>query len=345
MNTTPAPSHPIRELKAAGSPTHLKFTCWIADNQTRETTTQKNYTQLVIADAEIRETLKIWDNFLCAGLAKNLKSGQVVELEGTFSYGQYGLETDKQLAIHELPESESAAWIADNLKNPDAEEAFKKAEALIEFVTCPILKETGRIFLREYKDQILRSGGARFYHHARRGGLVEHFAKMMETGGTLARQYKANVDLVMVGALMHDSGKIHENQYEAEGLTMPFNPEGELLSHIPLGMMITEKCLEKAKEVLGTVSLERFQATRIHLLHLVASHHGTNEWGSPITPKTPEALILHTIDNLDAKMEFYRDAATNGKVVGETQGVRLFEKRFPFPGCTANSLAPHEQQA
>lgn len=334
--------HPIKLLKETGGTKRFLLRCWIADNQIKPTKTEKTYTQLVLADKEIRESLKIWDNYGCAALAKTLENGNVVDVEGNFSHGQYGLEADNSLSITLVPKEEAKEWFQNALNNEKAVIALKQAQFYVLSVENPLLKEIGEITLSQYGNDYLQSGGARFFHHSRRGGLIEHSAKMMESAWTLAPIYKLNRDLVVIGALVHDIGKIFENRYEDEELTMPFNPEGELLSHIPKGILIVEEIIKEAKSNLiergVELSNEQYNKTRIHLLHLISSHHGTYEFGSPVTPKTKEALLLHTVDNLDAKIEFFNEALENAKVVATVNGVTLHEKSFPFPGCIAQSL-------
>lgn len=116
---------------------------------------------------------------------------------------------------------------------------------------------------------------------------------------------------------------------------MPFTELGELLGHIPVGMEFVNSLwnrLLRAPENAGWASLTPSNdSVRLHLLHLVASHHGAMEFGSPVVPKTPEAWVLHYVDNLDAKMEMMAHSYVNPKAP------TIFERVWPLPG---NSVTP-----
>ncbi len=137
-------------------------------------------------------------------------------------------------------------------------------------------------------------------HHAYRGGFLEHITKMAEVGRFLARAYGADEDLVLAGVLLHDIGKLQELAYE--GGAGSYTREGNLVGHISLGlMMVREACS----------SISGFpNELRAQIEHLIASHHGVREYGSPVEPKTIEAFILASVDELDAKLNQVRKAIT-----------------------------------
>jgi 3'-5' exoribonuclease len=135
-------------------------------------------------------------------------------------------------------------------------------------------------------------------HHAYRGGFLEHIVKMAEVGRPIARAYRADEDLVIAGVVLHDMGKLQELAYE--GGAGSYTRDGNLVGHIALGLMMVR---ETANGISGfPVEL------RSQIEHLVASHHGTREYGSPVEPKTIEAFILASVDELDAKLNQVRRA-------------------------------------
>jgi 3'-5' exoribonuclease len=135
-------------------------------------------------------------------------------------------------------------------------------------------------------------------HHAYRGGFLEHITKMAETGRFLARAYGANEDLVLAGVVLHDIGKLQELAYE--GGAGSYTRDGNLVGHIALGlMMVREAC-----HGISGFPIE----LRSQIEHLIASHHGVREYGSPVEPKTIEAFIVASIDELDAKLNQVRKA-------------------------------------
>ncbi len=135
-------------------------------------------------------------------------------------------------------------------------------------------------------------------HHAYRGGFLEHITKMADVGRFLARAYGANEDLVLAGVVLHDIGKLQELAYE--GGAGSYTRDGNLIGHIALGMMM----VREACNGISGFPIE----LRSQLEHLVASHHGIREHGSPVEPKTIEAFIVASIDELDAKLNQVRKA-------------------------------------
>ena len=139
---------------------------------------------------------------------------------------------------------------------------------------------------------------ARAVHHAYRGGLLEHVLSMAQAGRTLAVHYGANPDLVVAGAILHDIGKLQELDYQAT--TTTYSRDGNLVGHITLGAVIVHQACS---------AIAGFPETlRSELLHLVASHHGRRELGSPVEPLSLEAFILAAVDELDARVNQIRHA-------------------------------------
>jgi 3'-5' exoribonuclease len=135
-------------------------------------------------------------------------------------------------------------------------------------------------------------------HHAYRGGFLEHVTKMAEVGRFVARAYGANEDLVLAGVVLHDIGKLQELAYE--GGSGSYTRDGNLVGHIALGLMMVR---EQINGMPGFPIELRGQ-----IEHLIASHHGVREHGSPVEPKTIEAFILASIDELDARLNQVKKA-------------------------------------
>jgi len=134
-------------------------------------------------------------------------------------------------------------------------------------------------------------------HHAYVGGLLEHTVTMMEIADRLIPFYPGvDRDLLLLGVFLHDAGKIRELTY---GRAFGYSDEGQLIGHITIGLeMLTEQAA-KVAELTG----ESFpRELLVRLKHMVLSHHGTLEYGSPRVPMTPEAMLLHSIDMMDTRM-------------------------------------------
>lgn len=139
---------------------------------------------------------------------------------------------------------------------------------------------------------------AQVIHHAYRGGFLEHITKMAEVGRLVSNAYGADWDLVLAGVVLHDIGKLQELAYE--GGAGSYTRDGNLVGHIALGIVM-------AREAINGISGFP-DDLRAQIEHLIASHHGVREHGSPVEPKTIEAFILASIDELDAKLNQVRKA-------------------------------------
>jgi 3'-5' exoribonuclease len=130
-------------------------------------------------------------------------------------------------------------------------------------------------------------------HHAKLGGLLMHVYEVTNIAKQTARTMKANVDLAVTGALLHDIGKVESYEIGPGGFT--FTPCGLLLGHVVLGTLMLERRVAAAG---GSVCSDA-QLTELH--HMILSHHGALEFGSPVTPMTTEAEIVHWADEASAK--------------------------------------------
>ncbi len=138
-------------------------------------------------------------------------------------------------------------------------------------------------------------------HHAYHGGLLEHVLSLMEIAALVGPRYPGlDVDLLLLGAFIHDIGKIRELTYSPD---LGYSTEGQLLGHLVLGVSILDEAIENTEKQTG----EKFpEELANHLRHLIVSHHGSLEFGSPKVPMSIEAIALHYLDNLDAKLHSVR---------------------------------------
>jgi len=135
-------------------------------------------------------------------------------------------------------------------------------------------------------------------HHAFIGGLAEHTLSVCLLADKIAEHYSSiNRDVLLIGALVHDIGKVKELSYE---LTIDYTTAGRLIGHLVIGVQIVRDAAAKIPE-LDAETLDR-------ILHIVVSHHGTHEFGSPKLPATVEAIVIHHLDNIDAKVFSFLEA-------------------------------------
>ncbi|MGD9722814.1 MAG: 3'-5' exoribonuclease YhaM family protein [Pirellulales bacterium] len=137
-------------------------------------------------------------------------------------------------------------------------------------------------------------------HHAYPGGLVEHVVNLMDLVTRVSPMYPAlNPDLLVMGALLHDVGKIDELSYDRD---FAYTDEGQLIGHVVMGIGILDKKLRETERLAGESIPEELA---LRLKHMIVSHHGLYEYGSPKLPMTLEAVALHYLDNLDAKLHSF----------------------------------------
>lgn len=139
-------------------------------------------------------------------------------------------------------------------------------------------------------------------HHAYRGGLVEHVVSLMKVARKICEVYvDLDAELLLAGVFLHDIGKLRELSVETGFV---YTDEGQLLGHLVIGVEMLSEKIRQVEQLTGS-PFDNELAWR--LKHMIVSHHGTYEFGSPRLPMTPEAVALHLIDNLDAKLhEFFR---------------------------------------
>jgi len=143
-------------------------------------------------------------------------------------------------------------------------------------------------------------------HHAYPGGLLDHILKVAETCDALSAAYGADRDLLFAGAVLHDIAKLDEL---TTGEATTYSRDGNLIGHITLGVVIVRESVARIQGFPDDL--------RAHLEHLIVSHHGSRQLGSPVEPMTIEALILSAADDLDAKIDQVRRHVAEDEGEGE----------------------------
>jgi 3'-5' exoribonuclease len=332
----------LREIKqtAAGSPTQAEAFVQVESSTVKPTKSGGEFLELKIADAEEHCTLRVWSDAPIFADAKALPTHAFIAISGEWSSGQYGLEA-KQWQMRPLLPDEIATLLGGPpaLREKQASD-FSDLQQLTSSISDPRLHALCALFLSEFGERFRRTGAAREYHHARRGGLVEHVAQMMRTAAAVCSAYQmVNRDLVITGVLFHDCGKLWENCFAADGFHMPYSEPGELLGHIPLGIELVNRLWRQLSESPANAPWKDLQPpsedVRLHLLHLIAAHHGEYQFGSPVLPKTPEAIVLHHVDNIDAKLEMMFSSYQSSPTVGRN----IFERTRPLTTRLVRPLA------
>ncbi len=322
-------------------PTHLGLDFQIGT--IRETTTKggKPYFDLEIIDATAKEKIKVWSDTPSFSFCETLKGGECVHGTARFSRNQYGLNVEELQMRHLTPEEIEEFLAGSPERQAQLSQDFAFLKGTVEAFRDPRLRALGLAFLNQMGDRFCRAGAAREIHHARRGGLLEHTAQMLRTAEALRPVYpNLNWDLIGSGVLFHDVGKLWEHDYPAQSFVPTHQVLGELLGHISIGIEVVNKFWRELAttpefQESGTPAAE---TVRQHLLHLIASHHGQKDYGAPVTPRTPEAWVLHYIDNLDARVEMMRGIYSEKSQIAPG----IYDRKRPLEGNAVEPLAPWE---
>ncbi len=203
----------------------------------------------------------------------------------------------------------------------DVELMFERLLKLIETISRPYLKDLLYLFFNDdnLKEMFKKAPAGKKMHHAYLGGLLEHSLSVGLLADKIAGHYKGiDVDLLKTGAILHDIGKIEEFEYQ---LFIDYSDSGRLLNHIIIG---AEMISDKIRAIPDFPEKEA-----LLLKHMIISHHGTREFGSPEPPKTIEAVLLNYLDEIDSKVVGIRDFMENkGTVSGWTPYHRMYERYF-----------------
>jgi 3'-5' exoribonuclease len=334
----------IREAAQSSSVTGVMH-AQIETNIERRTRELKPFLELTVRDLTGSLIVRVWQDHPYFAFCGELSTGACVALEGEFVLGAtFGLEP-KNWSIRLLTPEERQVLFTGSPESQELQQrAYGEIERTVASIRDPRLRRVSELFLEEFGERFRRAAGARSVHHARRGGLVQHVSQMLKAATALTTVYfHLNRDLLLAGVLFHDAGKLWENAFPKEGFQMPYDLLGELVGHITIGAELVnrlwsrlrqEPIYESWKNVMPESELVRW-----HLLHLVAAHHGEKQFGSPVEPKTPEAIALHFIDNLDAKLEIMAGAYR----IGHRLSADIIERVRPLPGHLVEPLPVFEE--
>jgi len=261
----------------------------VQSKEVRQKKTGEPYLSLVLMDRSGDVEAKMWDNV--AEVVETFERDDFVRVRGqTVAY-----QGKTQLTVHSLQRiSDEDVDIADFLpvSRRDPEQMWRELNEIIGSISNPHLKALLQAIFsdREIADAYRRAPAAKGIHHAWIGGLLEHVLSMSALARFLASHYPGiDLDLLLAGVLLHDIGKIRELDYSR---SFSYSTEGGLIGHIQIGLRI----------VADHLPADFPPRLRNLLEHLILSHHGQLEFGSPKLPCFPEAMLLHLIDLTDSKM-------------------------------------------
>jgi 3'-5' exoribonuclease len=269
-----------------------------------------DYLALVLGDRTGQIEAKMWDNI--PQFVDRFEANDVANVKGYVNRFNGRLQLIVQTIVRVAPDSIDFGDFLPKT-DKDIDQLWGSLLQYMGTITDPHLRALIELFLA---DEAIAAGyrkapAAKSMHHAFIGGLLEHVVSLLGLCEAVASHYpQVNRDLLYAGAFLHDLGKIHELSYAR---SFAYTTSGQLLGHmvIELGMLHDKlRCLPDFPEPL-----------QVLLEHLIISHHGEYEFGSPKLPMFPEALVLHYLDDLDSKMEsmraqFAREGETPGSWTG-----------------------------
>jgi 3'-5' exoribonuclease len=281
----------IRELK----PDEISTAVFLVHTkEVRQKRSGEPYLSLVLADRTGEIDCKMWDNV--AEVVETFESDDFIKVKGLMQL----YNNRPQFTIHKLrkvadSEVDFSDFFPASLQDPEA--MWNELRAMVATLGNDHIRRLLDAFLDD-PDIAARykfAPAAKTIHHAFRSGLLEHVLSLARLANLTSGHYKVDFNLLLAGVVLHDIGKIYELSYDR---AFGYSPEGQLLGHIAIAIrMIADKIR----------AFPEFPVELRNLIeHMVLSHHGQLEFGSPKLPVFPEALLLHYLDDMDSKMECMR---------------------------------------
>jgi len=281
---------PIAEIDGAASGWGF-FLC--SQKDLRPTKNGGSYLSLMLQDATGEIAGKVFDG--ADSLNTQFHKGDFVKIQARGNVFKQQVE----LVIENVRRVNPAKDAVDGFREEECIPSSPRPLAEMWQELLGRIAEVKRPELRALLERIIATHGDRLriwpaavtVHHAYRGGLLEHLLKIMEVGTFLADAYHVDRDMIVAGAVLHDLGKTEELTYK--GAT-GYSIAGNLVGHIAIGLGMLRDAIREDPSFPNDL--------RLALEHIVLSHHGARENGSPVLPLTLEAFIFATADDLDAKM-------------------------------------------
>lgn len=279
----------VSELKSTNLRTVLSFKALVSSSDTKTTSTGKPFVDLEFSDKTGTISAKMWDTPTGPPVGKVILGRGKINVwndQVQIVLGHWTVDEDADLYEYTQSSHRPATKLLDDLLSLLIDHCEHEVYVLVHDI------------LATNRTKLLACPAAKGNHHARHGGLLEHTHSMAELALEICKHYRPRYEseivdtgLLLAGVVLHDLGKIHE-------LSGPIGTEytdtGKLVGHIPYGLLMLED--EARNTDVDPETLDR-------LRHMILSHHGRLEWGSPVEPCTPEAIILHHIDMLDSRFD------------------------------------------
>ncbi|MGH9497396.1 MAG: 3'-5' exoribonuclease YhaM family protein [Candidatus Sulfotelmatobacter sp.] len=278
----------------------------VVSKQIKPKKTGEPYLALTLGDRSGQLEAKMWDNV--EDVLDAFEQDDFIKAKGLVNKYKQRF----QFTIHKVRKlGESEIEFADYLPKTtkDIDELWQTLAGFVASFQNPHLKGLVQAFMAdpEISAAYRNAPAAKTLHHAYIGGLLDHVVSLYRSCDLICQNYpQINRDLLLTGAFFHDIGKIHELTYNR---SFSYTTKGQLLGHMIIELEMLQAKLARFPEFPGEL--------KTMIEHLIISHHGQYDFGSPKLPMFPEALVLHYLDDLDSKMEamraqFERESSLDG---------------------------------
>jgi len=317
---------PRRYVKQLGQQETVDQVFRAAEKQLRPNRNGNLYLQLELSDRTGSIGARMWN--ATETIYRSFDNGDYVQVEGTTQLFQGAL----QLIATRLVKMEPSEVNEDDftpLAAVQVDRLVVRLGEILRGMNDPQLRNLAECFLldEEFMAKFTRAPAGIKHHHAYHGGLLEHVVNLMEVVLRIAPCYpQIDRDLLLTGTFLHDVSKIDELCYDRD---FSYSDEGQLIGHLVMAVSLLEQKVREAEKLSGEPVAEE---TVLRLKHMIVSHHGRYEFGSPKLPMTLEAVALYHLDNLDAKVfAFHRQLRDDPNVdspwthYNPTLGRKLFK--------------------
>ena len=323
----------IADLDLNGAYVNAPFS--ITNCQMGQTKAGKPFLKGLLGDKSGRCPMRMWNT--SEEIFNALPTDGFVWVEGNTQPYQGELQLIvNAITPYEPTDRELAELLPATKENVNA--MFGEVMQLLQSLEHPAVKALADRYLEdgELMDKFCQAPAAQALHHAYLGGLLEHTRNMMGLADTVCPLYpQLSRDIVLFGVFLHDLGKCFELQWRSG---FGYSTDGQLIGHIVRGAVLLEEKAKLCAEQEEPVTIP--EAILLSLQHIVLSHHGQPEYGAAKLPSTPEAILVHYLDNIDAKMNIAiaecRDGQDGDALGGEfTQKIWALDTRLYRPNPTA----------
>jgi 3'-5' exoribonuclease len=291
---------PRRFLNQLGEREAISDIFVVGEKQLRHNRNGNLYLQMRLSDKTATVNAMLWN--AKEDTAAEIVNGDYVQIEGTTQLFNGAL----QVIVTKISKADTTEINEqDYVQISQAQvEAFQmELSDMLEEMANEQLRELAAQFLteQEFMTKFCKAPAAVKNHHAHHGGLLAHVVHLMRLTQSVAEHYsEIDKDLLLMGAFLHDVGKIDELYYDRD---LGYTDEGQLVGHLVMGIGILER---KIDETVARTGKPFPGELALRLKHMIVSHHGKLEFGSPKVPMTAEAFVLHYLDDLDAKLDSLR---------------------------------------